>query len=282
MGWLRWSWPCSCGTSNARKPIVPGAGVIASAIDAATQLRDWKPAGCRSSVRTALDALPGRFMPTASTSRAMSKTGSREFLRGLPHRPGDQARHPAHHHGGRRRALQRPVRPALCGAVLGRVRACGRLSARAGRRPAGLPHGVRQDRARHLAQCRRQSRLRRLPVPGAGLSRRHAQRRIRGDRAQGEFEPQDRHRVRALDRLQAGRQQGAGIRALGDGAKARRGGCRRPGDHVPRLPEAVLPGTLGDACPRIDVDGLRFRARRQRASLRRLRRSARGSTTSTA
>src|SRR6266704_1325927 len=26
-----------------------------------------------------------------------------------------------------------------------------------------------------------------------------------------------------------------------------------PGDHVPRLPEAVLPSTLGDACPRIDV-----------------------------
>src|SRR5262252_10778362 len=25
-----------------------------------------------------------------------------------------------------------------------------------------------------------------------------------------------------------------------------------PGDHVPRLPEAVLPATLGDACPRID------------------------------
>jgi 2-methylfumaryl-CoA hydratase len=26
-----------------------------------------------------------------------------------------------------------------------------------------------------------------------------------------------------------------------------------PGDHVPRLPEAVTPSTLGDACPRIDV-----------------------------
>jgi 2-methylfumaryl-CoA hydratase len=25
-----------------------------------------------------------------------------------------------------------------------------------------------------------------------------------------------------------------------------------PGDHVPRLPEALLPSTLGDACPRID------------------------------
>ena len=26
-----------------------------------------------------------------------------------------------------------------------------------------------------------------------------------------------------------------------------------PGDHVPRVPEAVLPSTLGDACPKIDV-----------------------------
>jgi 2-methylfumaryl-CoA hydratase len=26
-----------------------------------------------------------------------------------------------------------------------------------------------------------------------------------------------------------------------------------PPDHVPRLPEAVTPGTLGDACPRIDI-----------------------------
>src|SRR6266568_3274673 len=28
-----------------------------------------------------------------------------------------------------------------------------------------------------------------------------------------------------------------------------------PGDHVPRLPEALLPSMLGDACPRIDIDG---------------------------
>src|SRR5258708_4755238 len=30
------------------------------------------------------------------------------------------------------------------------------------------------------------------------------------------------------------------------------------GDHVPRLPEAVLASTLGDACPRIDVDSYDF------------------------
>src|SRR6516165_10396135 len=31
-----------------------------------------------------------------------------------------------------------------------------------------------------------------------------------------------------------------------------------PGDHVPRLPEAVVPTTLGDACPRIDVAAYDF------------------------
>src|SRR5919197_4100375 len=31
-----------------------------------------------------------------------------------------------------------------------------------------------------------------------------------------------------------------------------------PGDHVPRVPEAVLPSTLGDACPRIDVAAYDF------------------------
>ena len=33
------------------------------------------------------------------------------------------------------------------------------------RRPAGVPHRVRQDRAGHLAQCHRQPRLCRVPVP---------------------------------------------------------------------------------------------------------------------
>ena len=49
---------------------------------------------------------------------------------------------------------------------------------------------------------------------------------VRGDRPEGELEPQDRHRVRALVRQQAGRHQGARICALGDGAKARRGRAR--------------------------------------------------------
>jgi 2-methylfumaryl-CoA hydratase len=30
-------------------------------------------------------------------------------------------------------------------------------------------------------------------------------------------------------------------------------GAAAPGDHVPRLPEALLPGMLGDACPAIDI-----------------------------
>src|SRR5580704_15194693 len=31
-----------------------------------------------------------------------------------------------------------------------------------------------------------------------------------------------------------------------------------PGDHVPRLPEALLPSMLGDACPRIDIAAYDF------------------------
>src|ERR1700736_3136833 len=31
-----------------------------------------------------------------------------------------------------------------------------------------------------------------------------------------------------------------------------------PGDHVPRLPEALLPSMLGDACPRIDTAAYDF------------------------
>ena len=159
----------------------------------------------------------------ADDVRGRQQDRYRQFLRGFPHRPDDRACDAAHHHGGRCGALHRPVRASLCGAVLGRLCASHRLSARAGRRPPRLPRRVRQDRAGYLAQRRRQSRLCRLPLPRAGLSRRHAQCGVRGDRAEGEFEPQDRHRVRALDRIQAGRQQGAGICALGDGAEARRG-----------------------------------------------------------
>ena len=83
------------------------------------------------------------------------------------------------------------------------------------------------------------------------LCRRHPQRDLRGDRPQGELQPQDRHRLCPHPRREAGRHRGARIRALGDGAKARRG-RDRPGDHVPRLPTAVEPRLLGGACPPID------------------------------
>ena len=59
-----------------------------------------------------------------------------------------------------------------------------------------------------------------------GLSGRHADRAVRSHRAEGEFQPQDRHRLCAHHRLQSGRQAGARICALGDGAQRRRSGAR--------------------------------------------------------
>ena len=49
------------------------------------------------------------------------------------------------------------------------------------------------------------------------------------------------------------RHPGAGICPLGDGAKARREAPPSPGEHVPRLPTALEPKVLGDACPPIDA-----------------------------
>jgi 2-methylfumaryl-CoA hydratase len=40
--------------------------------------------------------------------------------------------------------------------------------------------------------------------------------------------------------------------------RKRDAGAATPADHVPRLPEAVTPSTLGDACPRIDVANYDF------------------------
>ena len=140
---------------------------------------------------------------------------------------------------------------------------------RADRRPAGVPHRVRQDRAGHLAQRGRQSRLRRRPVPGAGVSRRHADRDLRGDRAEGELQPQDRRGLCAHPRLQAGRHRRARIRALGDGAKARRGRARA---GRPRA-AAAHGGRSEAAGRRLPADRrerLRLRAGRQPAPLRRL------------
>ena len=63
----------------------------------------------------------------------------------------------------------------------------------------------------------------------------------RGDRPEGEFQPQDRRRLCALDRLQAGRREGARICALGDGAQARRGGAPRRAITCRELPTALDP-----------------------------------------
>ena len=83
------------------------------------------------------------------------------------------------------------------------------------------------------------------------------ERDIGGDRAEGELQPQDRHRLCPHPRREAGRHCRARIRALGDGAKARRG-APAPGDHVPRLPTVVEPKLLGGACPAIDVEAYDF------------------------
>ena len=52
------------------------------------------------------------------------------------------------------------------------------------RRPARLPHRLRQDRARHLVQRRGEPRLRGRALPRARVRRRHARVRVGGDRRQ--------------------------------------------------------------------------------------------------
>ena len=72
----------------------------------------------------------------------------------------------------------------------------------------------------------------------AGLSRRHAARGVRGDRAEGELQPQDRRGLCPLDRLQPARRGGARLCALGDGAQARRERAGAPSSTCPTLPKA--------------------------------------------
>ena len=62
--------------------------------------------------------------------RRRAEDQPRQLLRGFPPRPGDPARHAAHHHGRRRGALHGALRPALRRAVVRRVRA-GRSAIRA-------------------------------------------------------------------------------------------------------------------------------------------------------
>ena len=115
-------------------------------------------------------------------------------------------------------------------------------------------HIVFGKTGRTLAQRGRQSRLCRLPVSGAGVSRRHALRDLGGDRPQGELEPQDRDRLCALDRLQRNRCRGARLCALGDGAQARReraGASRARARSAERCGAGARQGLPGVAARRL-------------------------------
>ena len=103
----------------------------------------------------------------------------RQLLRGFPHRAGDPSRHGAHGDRRRGRPLSGDDRLPLLAALLGPVRKVERPAGGAVRGPAHLPPRVRPDRPGHLAQRGGQSRLRGRPLPGSGLSRRHAAWRAR-------------------------------------------------------------------------------------------------------
>ena len=136
--------------------------------------------------------LPLRVL-NAACERAVQDR-RRPVLRGLPPRRDAPPRDAAHAHRRRRVALFGAHRDALRRAERRDLRPRDRLSAVAGRRPACLPRRVRQDGRRRLAQRGRQSRLRRLPISQAGLSRRHAVGDFRGDRTQGEPNREERRR----------------------------------------------------------------------------------------
>ena len=93
---------------------------------------------------------------------------------------------------------------------------------------------------------------------GAGLSRRHAERGLRGDRRARELQPRLRRRLRAHHGPQPARRAGARVRALGDGEEARQ----------------------GRAAPRARGAEARRARRSRRRSARRCRRSTLGATTS--
>ncbi len=158
-----------------------------------------------------------------------------------------------------------------------------RPAAGAARRSPRVPHRVRQDRAGHLAERRRQPRLRaRAASWRAGLSGRHARHHLDGDRPAAEQGRQDRRRLRALGRHQP--------------AAARRCStiCRwvmvRKQDEAAPAPEPVTPD-LPEAVDAADLAGARIRCSRTITTptlagsphlLRTTTRSARRSTTSTA
>ena len=145
-----------------------------------------------------------------------------------------------------------------------------RLSALADRRSARVPYRHRQDRAGHLAQRHRQSRLCRVPLPRAGLSRRHARLDLQGDRGEGELQQEERHGLCALHGQEPARAAGAVLCALGDGQQARRrcAGARARGARACRERRS-RDARRGAAAAR--PRRLRLRARRLAQALGRLR-----------
>ena len=150
------------------------------------------------------------------------------------------------------------------------------------RRPARLPRRVRQDGARRLAQRRRQSRLRRLPLP---RSRSIPATRCRRPREViGLKENSNRQSGVVYVRSKGFNQRGETVLDYVRWVMVRKRDpdAPRPRPHVPDLPEAVAPAELGAACPPIDARGLRRRARGSPYRLERLFAAASGSTMSTA
>ena len=136
----------------------------------------------------ALAAAIKELQARMSKRRKTSKTETGNFFEDF--RVGQEIppRHAAHADRGRCGAEYRPLRLALRHQLVGCVCPRARPAARAARRPAGLPCRDRQDGVRHLAQCRRQSRLCRVPLGRAGLSRRHAVGALDGARPAREFQ----------------------------------------------------------------------------------------------
>ena len=97
-----------------------------------------------------------------------------------------------------------------------------------------------------------------LPVPQPGLSGRHADRDVGGDRAEGELQPQDRRGLCPHPRLQAGRHRGARIRALGDGATSATKAAPRPAITCRGCRPRSSRELLGAACPPLDVGAYDF------------------------
>ena len=154
-----------------------------------------------------------------------------------------------------------------------------RPPARAGRRPARVPHGLRQDRARRLAQRGREPRLREGHLRRARLSRRHREHALDRHRSQGDQQRQERRRLRALGRQEPARRGRPRLRALGHGEQADPS-SPAPEAVVPELPKAVAATRLRIPAG-LHTRELRSAARRLARTSGATTRSARRSITST-